>query len=95
MSYGAGRFRTAQHAPHAADDVKDPTPVHRAPAVPALGALVAVALLPFLLRALILPVDAFYAASINAPDIQRPGGDDRLLDLGCRSRPIPATARPM
>jgi lipopolysaccharide/colanic/teichoic acid biosynthesis glycosyltransferase len=31
-----------------------------------LGALVAVALLPFLLRALILPVDAFYAASINS-----------------------------
>jgi lipopolysaccharide/colanic/teichoic acid biosynthesis glycosyltransferase len=31
-----------------------------------LGALVAVALLPFLLRALILPVDAFYAASLNA-----------------------------
>ena len=57
---------TAQHAPHAADDVKDPTPVHRAPAVQPLGALVAVALLPFLLRALILPVDAFYAASINA-----------------------------
>ena len=31
-----------------------------------LGALVAVALLPFLLRAVILPVDTFYAASINA-----------------------------
>lgn len=31
-----------------------------------LGALVATALLPFVLRALILPVDAFYAASINA-----------------------------
>src|ERR1700752_3471092 len=31
-----------------------------------MGALVAVALLPFLLRAIILPVDAFYAASINA-----------------------------
>jgi lipopolysaccharide/colanic/teichoic acid biosynthesis glycosyltransferase len=31
-----------------------------------LGALVAVALLPFLLRALILPVDAFYAASVNS-----------------------------
>jgi lipopolysaccharide/colanic/teichoic acid biosynthesis glycosyltransferase len=31
-----------------------------------LGGLVAVALLPFLLRAIILPVDAFYAASINA-----------------------------
>lgn len=31
-----------------------------------IGALVAVALLPFLLRALILPKDAFYAASINA-----------------------------
>ena len=31
-----------------------------------LGALVAVALLPFLLRALILPQDTFYAASINA-----------------------------
>jgi lipopolysaccharide/colanic/teichoic acid biosynthesis glycosyltransferase len=31
-----------------------------------LGALVAVALLPFLLRAMILPVDAFYAASVNA-----------------------------
>ena len=31
-----------------------------------LGALVAVALLPFLLRAVILPRDAFYAASINA-----------------------------
>src|SRR4029453_14624955 len=30
------------------------------------GALVAAALLPFLLRALILPVDAFYAASINS-----------------------------
>ena len=31
-----------------------------------LGALVAVALLPFLLRAMILPQDTFYAASINA-----------------------------
>jgi lipopolysaccharide/colanic/teichoic acid biosynthesis glycosyltransferase len=31
-----------------------------------LGALVAVALLPFLLRAAILPQDTFYAASINA-----------------------------
>lgn len=31
-----------------------------------LGALVAVALLPFLLRAIILPQDTFYAASINA-----------------------------
>ena len=31
-----------------------------------LGALVTVALVPFLLRALILPVDAFYAASINS-----------------------------
>ena len=31
-----------------------------------LGAMVAVALLPFLLRALILPVDAFHDASINA-----------------------------
>jgi lipopolysaccharide/colanic/teichoic acid biosynthesis glycosyltransferase len=31
-----------------------------------LGAMVTVALLPFLLRALILPVDAFYAASINS-----------------------------
>ena len=31
-----------------------------------LGALVATALLPFLLRALILPQDTFYAASINA-----------------------------
>jgi len=31
-----------------------------------LGAMVAVALLPFMLRALILPVDAFYAASINS-----------------------------
>src|SRR4029453_6361372 len=31
-----------------------------------LGALVTVALLPFLLRALILPVDAFYAASLNS-----------------------------
>ena len=31
-----------------------------------LGAMVAVALLPFLLRALILPVDAFRDASINA-----------------------------
>jgi lipopolysaccharide/colanic/teichoic acid biosynthesis glycosyltransferase len=31
-----------------------------------LGALVAVALLPFLLRAAILPEDTFYAASINA-----------------------------
>ena len=31
-----------------------------------IGALASVALLPFLLRAIILPVDAFYAASINA-----------------------------
>ena len=31
-----------------------------------LGALVAVGLLPFLLRAAILPEDTFYAASINA-----------------------------
>jgi lipopolysaccharide/colanic/teichoic acid biosynthesis glycosyltransferase len=31
-----------------------------------LGAMVAVALLPFLLRAMILPVDAFHDASINA-----------------------------
>ena len=31
-----------------------------------LGALVAVALLPFLLRAVILPQDTFYAASVNA-----------------------------
>ena len=31
-----------------------------------LGALVAVALLPFLLRGAILPQDMFYAASINA-----------------------------
>jgi lipopolysaccharide/colanic/teichoic acid biosynthesis glycosyltransferase len=31
-----------------------------------LGAMVAVALLPFLLRAIILPTDTFYAASINA-----------------------------
>jgi lipopolysaccharide/colanic/teichoic acid biosynthesis glycosyltransferase len=31
-----------------------------------LGSLVAVALLPFLLRAMILPQDTFYAASINA-----------------------------
>ena len=31
-----------------------------------IGALVAAALLPFLLRALILPVDAFYAASVNS-----------------------------
>ena len=31
-----------------------------------LGALVAVPLLPFLLRAIILPQDTFYAASINA-----------------------------
>ena len=31
-----------------------------------LGALVATALLPFLLRAIILPQDAFYSASINA-----------------------------
>ena len=31
-----------------------------------LGAFVATALLPFLLRAMILPVDTFYAASINA-----------------------------
>ena len=31
-----------------------------------LGALVATALLPFLLRAIILPEDAFYSASINA-----------------------------
>jgi lipopolysaccharide/colanic/teichoic acid biosynthesis glycosyltransferase len=31
-----------------------------------MGGLIAVALLPFLLRAIILPVDAFYAASINS-----------------------------
>src|SRR5919106_6309856 len=31
-----------------------------------LGALVATALLPFLLRAIILPEDAFFASSINA-----------------------------
>ena len=31
-----------------------------------LGGLVAVALLPFLLRAMILPADTFYAASVNA-----------------------------
>jgi lipopolysaccharide/colanic/teichoic acid biosynthesis glycosyltransferase len=31
-----------------------------------IGALIAAALLPFLLRALILPVDAFYAASVNS-----------------------------
>jgi hypothetical protein len=31
-----------------------------------LGAMVARALLPFLLRAIILPTDTFYAASINA-----------------------------
>ncbi|WP_294123812.1 hypothetical protein [Sphingomonas sp.] len=32
----------------------------------ALGALVSVALLPFLLRAIVLPEDTFYAASLNA-----------------------------
>ena len=31
-----------------------------------IGALIAAAMLPFLLRALVLPIDAFYAASINS-----------------------------